>query len=102
MSLIPYVPNMEVWKNLPVDQPIQSSYLLQKGRGGASAHVQVITPEEAIINRAKAKLKRQINKAKPTAKRQLNSGRKRKQTKKILSLRLNPRRRRKHHDDLCL
>ena len=95
MSLIPYVPNMEVWKNLPVDQPIQSSYLLQKGRGGASAHVQVITPEEAIINRAKAKLKRQINKAKPTAKRQLNSGRKRKQTKKNSKSKAKPKKKKK-------
>ena len=55
MTFVPYVSDMEVWKKLPLDKT-RKFYSLQKGSG-----VQLVSPEQGVIERAKSSLKRQLN-----------------------------------------
>ena len=75
MSFVPYVPDVNVWNYLPDSESVQKFYPLQKGKGSA---IQVVSPEQAAIERAKMKLKRQLNSRPKSQSRQSSVGKRRK------------------------
>ena len=84
MSFVPYVPNNDVWKQLPDYQTTKSFYPLQKGKGADLTGVEVISPQESIIQRAKSTLNRNINRGAVGGVVQSASGRKRKRSKSVV------------------
>ena len=64
MSFVPYVPDTEIWKQLLNHSTLQKFYPLQKGKGSSSS-INVVSPQEGILERAKSELKNQINNANP-------------------------------------
>lgn len=62
MAFVPYINDISKWKNNSREEAEKKFYPIQKGRGTTS-NIQLLTPEESIINRAKAKLKSQINRS---------------------------------------
>lgn len=59
MSFIQYVPDVNVWKSQGRDNPSRQFYPIQKGKG-VDSNIQVITPVEGVLKRAKARLKSRI------------------------------------------
>lgn len=54
---------MDVWKQLPDEKLTKRFYFLQKGKGPS---MQLVSPEQGVIERAKSTLKRQLNTFSPT------------------------------------
>ena len=78
MSYIPYHSNAENWKKLYKVKPINTLTSVQTG-SGPSSNIQVISPQQGVIERAKNTMKRRINKTKPvTSKQSTSRGRKKK------------------------
>ena len=61
MSFIPYISNINAWKQVVANGHSDRFNVLQKGKGGSS--VQVISPEQGIVERAKSELKNNLNKS---------------------------------------
>ena len=57
MSFIPYVPNMDAWKNIQNLRGIKKFHSLQDGKG---TPIQLVAPAEGAVMRAKLDLKRQL------------------------------------------